>query len=135
MPTIFSYGTFRDPFVQQKLFGRAVPLRPATLQNYALHKGSDGYHGILPCAGISVSGALLSLSERELTIADGWEICPTLYIRRLTSCETDTGPEEAWVYFRTEESSLGDRIADPSVLCTVSHKQLARELDEYLAEL
>lgn len=136
MPYLFSYGTFRSPYVQKRLFGNTVPTEPAALTGYAVYAGRDGYHGLLPCEGAVVNGGLLMLTDREMKIADGWEICPTLYFRREAEVRTVDGrPVFAWIYFRADSGALGLRIEDETLLFTLSQEQLDQELDEYREEL
>jgi gamma-glutamylcyclotransferase (GGCT)/AIG2-like uncharacterized protein YtfP len=135
MNTIFSYGTFRSPYVQERLFGHRIAATPAVLADHAVCAGGDGYHGLLPREGARVSGELLALTDREFEIADGWEIYPTLYDRRELELQTEDGPTLAWVYFRADPKMLGNQLEDGSLLCTLSQDQLDRELDEYTEEL
>lgn len=136
MNYVFSYGTFRSLYVQKRLFGRTVAMKPVALANYAVFAGKDGYHGLLPCKGSTVNGSLLALTDRELEIADGWEICPTLYFRRELKLYTDESTlTHGWVYFRTDPQILEDQIENNNLFFTLSQAQLDRELDEYTKEL
>ncbi|MGE4352547.1 MAG: gamma-glutamylcyclotransferase family protein [Oscillospiraceae bacterium] len=135
MTRIFSYGTFRSPYVQRRLFGHEIPAEDAVLEGYAVFAGADGYHGLLPCPHAAVTGSILNLNDREMEIADGWEICPQMYIRREMPVSIDGTPERAWVYFRADSFKPGKRIEDNGLLCTLPQEQLERELDEYTEEL
>ncbi|RSM45594.1 gamma-glutamylcyclotransferase [Actinoplanes sp. ATCC 53533] len=84
---LFSYGTLRQPAVQQSLFGRAVPTADDVLPGFRLDvvvitdprvvatSGSDR-HPILRRGGDgdSVDGACLELSPAELAAADEYEV-------------------------------------------------------------
>lgn len=135
MNYLFSYGTFRSAYVQGRLFGGQVPMESAVLAGYAVYAGRDGYHGLLPCEGEAVQGGLLRLTDREMKIADGWEICPKLYFRREVEVRTEETSVLAWVYFRTDPTALGGRVENDKLLFTLSQEQLDRELDEYVEEL
>lgn len=136
MNYLFSYGTFRSLYVQGRLFGRTVATKPAKLLDYAVFTGKDGYHGLLPCKGSAVSGSLLTLTDRELEIADGWEICPTLYYRQELELHTDECLlTHGWVYLRTDPQILENQVEDDNLLFTLSQAELDQELDEYTKEL
>lgn len=84
---LFSYGTLRQPEVQQALFGRAVPTVDDVLPGYRLDtvvitdpaviatSGSDR-HPILHRGepDDAVDGAFLELTTAELAAADDYEV-------------------------------------------------------------
>ena len=84
---VFSYGTLRQPEVQQALYGRVVPTTEDALPGYRIDwlpitdpgvvatSGSDR-HPILRRGvdGDSVAGACLELSEADLAATDAYEV-------------------------------------------------------------
>ncbi|MCV7192203.1 gamma-glutamylcyclotransferase family protein [Mycolicibacterium brumae] len=87
MHLLFSYGTLRDPNVQQALFGRPVPCEDDSLPGFELAEvlitdpaviaasGSDR-HPILRRGTPEdvVAGACLRLNDEELAAADDYEV-------------------------------------------------------------
>ena len=99
---LFSYGTLRDQSVQRIIFGNTVPMRPAVLNDWSLHKGADGYLFIKPEVDEKVSGMMLTISQEQLRRADQWEEVP-LYLREKVLVADDDGmQEEVWVYTRRD---------------------------------
>jgi len=84
---LFSYGTLRDPQVQQALFGRRVAESPDALVGYALDWVEIADDGVVALSGASrhsilrrsgdpadrIEGAVLALTEAELALADEYE--------------------------------------------------------------
>lgn len=107
---LFSYGTLRQPEVQQSLFGRAVPTVADTLPGYRLDwltitdpqviatSGSDR-HPILRkgSAGDAVAGVFLELDDGELAAADAYEVDD--YVRSRVVLGSGVA---AWVYLAAE---------------------------------
>jgi diamine N-acetyltransferase len=103
---LFSYGTLRDPSVQQTLFGRRIETVADRLRGFTLDSlvvtdpaviqasGSDR-HPVLRRGGEcdEVAGSALSLTPAELAIADRYEA--ENYVRTLV---TLTSGRSAWVY-------------------------------------
>lgn len=100
---LFSYGTLRDQSVQRIIFGNTVPMRPAVLNDWSLHKGANGYLFIKPESGKNVSGMILTISQEQLYRADQWEEVP-LYLREKVWVSADSGQKEVWVYTRRDGS-------------------------------
>lgn len=108
---LFSYGTLRQPDVQESLFGRSVSTKPDLLPGYRLDwvlitdpdviatSGSDR-HPILRRGSEtdSVAGAYLELSEAELSVADDYEVDD--YVRVGVRLESGVG---AWAYVAADE--------------------------------
>lgn len=109
---LFSYGTLRQPEVQQALFGREVPTQVDALPGFRLEwlhitdpsvvatSGSDR-HPIIRRADPTdrVPGACLELTEDELAAADAYEVAD--YTRadvRLAS------GKQAWVYLAADSA-------------------------------
>ncbi len=104
---LFSYGTLRDASVQQALFGRLIEERPDTLIGYRLGTiemedetvltlSGKAIHLILRYSGDPadrIAGAMLSLTEAEICIADVYET--DAYTRIAATLESGT---TAWVY-------------------------------------
>ena len=108
---LFSYGTLRQPEVQEALFGRPLPTVPDSLPGYRLEwllitdaaviaKSGSDRHPILRKGAMtdSIPGAYLELSERELLAADAYEVDD--YAR--TSVTLASGVD-AWVYVASNE--------------------------------
>ncbi|PZO60245.1 MAG: gamma-glutamylcyclotransferase [Leifsonia xyli] len=109
---MFSYGTLRQPLVQESLFGDHVPTTPDTLPGWRLDwvaitdpevvrtSGSD-LHPILRrgTADDVVEGSTLTLGyEWQLRAVDGYEVADYQRIR----VELTSGLS-AWVYVAADE--------------------------------
>lgn len=84
---LFTYGTLRDPAVQRALFGRRVPGAADALSGFRLGTVTIRDPDVVATSGSEVhlcvdetgdpadrvEGMVLSLSEAELAIADGYE--------------------------------------------------------------
>ena len=106
MPLLFSYGTLRDPEIQQKLFGRelrgsadelpgysSVPIAiadPAFALTYGAQQAMVRYTGNYEDR---TPGVVLELTDSELATADAYE--PVEYERVLTRLASG---RMAWVY-------------------------------------
>ncbi len=94
----FSYGTLLDPEYQRELFGRSVPIQPATLDGWQAVFTPSGYLTIVRRDDARVRGALVTVDERELSICDAWEDVP-LYARvDVTVRLADETPIATWAY-------------------------------------
>ena len=107
---LFSYGTLRQPEVQQALFGREVPTQADALPGFRLEwlritdpvvvatSGSDR-HPIIRQADPTdrVPGACLELTDDELAAADAYEVAD--YTR--TDVRLASG-KQAWVYLAAD---------------------------------
>ena len=104
---LFSYGTLRDPVVQQANFGRELAGREDKILGYRLDQvkitdpqviavSGETHHPILVATGNpadSVDGSVLELTEEELLLADKYEVDDYHRVQApLASGET------AWVY-------------------------------------
>lgn len=110
---LFSYGTLRQPEVQESLFGRAVPTVEDTLPGFRLGwvtitdpavlatSGSDR-HPIIVRAGDRdrVAGACLELTDAELAAADAYEVED--YVRSAVVLGSGV---RAWVYEARDRST------------------------------
>ncbi len=106
---LFTYGTLRDPAVQQRLFGRSVSGTPDAVQGFRLGTVTIADEEVIATSGTTVhlvvdgtgdsadrvEGMVLSLSEAELAIADGYE---TADYRRVAV--TLVSGAEAFLYAR-----------------------------------
>jgi len=103
---LFSYGTLRQPEVQQALFGRLPAGRETTVVGYRLEwltitdaaviatSGSDRHPLLVPDDGsASVAGTVFRLTPAELRAADEYEVDD--YTRVQVPLATG---ESAWVY-------------------------------------
>ncbi|MFZ5974878.1 MAG: gamma-glutamylcyclotransferase family protein [Bacillota bacterium] len=100
---LFSYGTLKEPEIQEILFGQQVEMEKAVLINWRVYCGSDGYFFVRGETGYSVEGCILVLSEEQLHIADRWEEVPS-YIRISTCAYLEDGSAcEVWVYAKPDE--------------------------------
>lgn len=106
MPLLFSYGTLRDPAVQQALFGREVSATPDQLPGFRIEyveitdpeviatSGSDRHPILRPGnPGDVVDGVCLEVDEEQLAAADRYEVDD--YVR--VSVPAVSG-RSAWVY-------------------------------------
>jgi gamma-glutamylcyclotransferase (GGCT)/AIG2-like uncharacterized protein YtfP len=104
---LFSYGTLRQPDVQQATFGRELDGRPDAIVGYDLDyvtitdphviatSGSDRHPILMPTdrAGAAVEGMVFTISEADLAAADEYEVDD---YRRI-AVPLRSG-DEAWVY-------------------------------------
>ena len=107
MPLLFSYGTLRDPMVQQATFGRELTSRDDRLPGYTvtmleitdpdvLAVSGETHHPILVETGDAadaVPGAVLEVTDDDLVAADRYEVDD--YHRILVSLASGV---QAWVY-------------------------------------
>lgn len=107
MPLLFSYGTLRDPAVQQANFGRLLDGREDALPGYRVElveitdpdvlavSGQDQHPIVLPSGDLAdqVPGTVFEVSDEELAAADLYEVDD--YRRVLV--ELASG-DHAWVY-------------------------------------
>jgi gamma-glutamylcyclotransferase (GGCT)/AIG2-like uncharacterized protein YtfP len=96
---LFAYGTLLDPSLQRLLFGAELSRCPAVIPGWTRRVGADGYLFIRPFVGERVDGQLLTLSNKQLAIADLWEEVPLYNRERVTVC-TSQGERSAWTYAR-----------------------------------
>lgn len=110
MPMLFSYGTLRDPAVQQATFGRRLTGQDDRLPRYTVRMleitdpdvlavSGQTHHPILVETGDEgdlVPGAVFELTDDELVAADGYEVDD--YHRVLVSLASGI---RAWVYVAT----------------------------------
>jgi gamma-glutamylcyclotransferase (GGCT)/AIG2-like uncharacterized protein YtfP len=107
MPLLFSYGTLRNPDVQQSNFGRHLTGRSDRILGYRLQVleindpqvlavSGRTHHPVLRATGDlsdSVNGSVLELTDEELRRADEYEVDDYHRVEaRLASGDT------AWVY-------------------------------------
>ncbi|MBB2941091.1 gamma-glutamylcyclotransferase (GGCT)/AIG2-like uncharacterized protein YtfP [Actinoplanes lutulentus] len=107
MPLLFSYGTLRDPNVQQINFGRLLAGRDDRILGFRLEQveitdphvlavSGRTHHPILIATGHpgdEVAGAVLELTDDELRAADDYEVDD---YRRVEAPLASGGT--AWVY-------------------------------------
>jgi gamma-glutamylcyclotransferase (GGCT)/AIG2-like uncharacterized protein YtfP len=74
---LFVYGTLRDAEYQRALFGRTLPMRPATLPDWAAVVAENGYLTLVRAPGERVDGDLIVLDDDALALADAWEEVPS----------------------------------------------------------
>jgi hypothetical protein len=84
---LFTYGTLRDPAVQQRLFGRLIPGQPDAIPGFRLATVTITDAAVIATSGTAihriveetgdpadrVDGTVLSLTPAELDIADAYE--------------------------------------------------------------
>jgi gamma-glutamylcyclotransferase (GGCT)/AIG2-like uncharacterized protein YtfP len=106
---LFTYGTLRDPVVQQRLFGRLVPGFPDAIPGFRLGEVTISDEAAIATSGTAVHlvvdrtddpadrvvGMVLALTPAELEIADAYE---TADYRRVTV--TLASGAEAFLYAR-----------------------------------
>jgi gamma-glutamylcyclotransferase (GGCT)/AIG2-like uncharacterized protein YtfP len=108
---IFAYGTLRDAEYQQALFDRALRTRPAVLPGWLVVIAEGGFLTLVPAAGETASGDLVTVDDAALAIADAWEEVP-LYARLEVEAHAGDGATvTASVYVRetmsTERATAG----------------------------
>jgi gamma-glutamyl AIG2-like cyclotransferase len=107
MPLLFSYGTLRDPAVQQANFGRELPARDDRILGFRLDVldiadpqviavSGQAQHPILVPTGDptdSIAGSVLELTDDDLLRADAYEVDDY----RRVEASLASG-DNAWVY-------------------------------------
>ena len=108
--SLFAYGTLQSAAVQLAIFGRQLQSRPDALVGYRLITieiedqdfivtSGTAYHRTLQFTGVAsdiVNGTVLSLTSRELTLADAYE--PSGYKRLEVQLQSGSS---AWVYINS----------------------------------
>ena len=96
---IFLYGTLCDPDLLGIVAGTHLPARPAQLAGHrvAWAEGQN-FPLILKAPGEMVDGLLVKATGTEQKRLDFYELGFGYALRPMT-VETDTGPEEALIYF------------------------------------
>jgi gamma-glutamylcyclotransferase (GGCT)/AIG2-like uncharacterized protein YtfP len=95
---LFSYGTLKDEYVQNKIFGKSVPAKAAKLENHQVKIDADGFFHLV-LGNQSVYGLVLELSNIDLLRADQWEEVP-VYERERIQVEVDGQVVEVWTYMK-----------------------------------
>lgn len=103
MIEVFAYGTLRDPEYQFALFGRVLPMRPASLPGWLAVVAEGGYLSLVRSGGESAAGDLLALDAAALALADAWEEVP-LYERLPVEVRSGGATVAAFVYVRPTAS-------------------------------
>jgi gamma-glutamylcyclotransferase (GGCT)/AIG2-like uncharacterized protein YtfP len=100
---LFTYGTFRDPEIQEILFGSSRRTRKAMLIGWSVFASDeDGYLFIKPDANGIVHGSAMELNATDLHIADRWEDVP-FYRREKVTIHLENNSElAAWAYSRRQ---------------------------------
>lgn len=129
MELLFTYGTFRDLFIQEAFFKRPVTMQPATLEGYAVFCGEDGFFTIAEAAKAVTKGFVLALYPHEMWIADQWEEVP-FYEREKRKVDTDDSQVEAWVYLKTVENS-GVKVDNAQMSAAVTLVELEDEIKKF----
>ncbi|WP_203717696.1 gamma-glutamylcyclotransferase family protein [Asanoa siamensis] len=107
MPLLFSYGTLRDPAVQQANFGRPLTGHPDAVPGYRLGVLTITDAEVVALSGTaehpvatpspnptdSIAGVVFEITDAELEAADGYEVAD--YKRVLLPLASGA---EAWVY-------------------------------------
>lgn len=106
---LFTYGTLRDPAVQQRLFGRLLPGSPDAIPGFRLGSVTISDEAAIATSGTAVhlvvdetgdpddrvEGIVLQLTPAELAVADAYETAD--YRRVIVTLAS--GPE-AFLYAR-----------------------------------
>jgi gamma-glutamylcyclotransferase (GGCT)/AIG2-like uncharacterized protein YtfP len=101
---LFAYGTLRDAEYQHALFGRALPMRPATLAGWAAVIAEGGYLTVVRAPGETLAGDLVDLDDAALARADAWEEVPLYERIRAEARPADGEPVPCWLYVRPTAS-------------------------------
>ncbi|SIR76223.1 gamma-glutamylcyclotransferase family protein [Williamsia sterculiae] len=113
MHRLFSYGTLRDPAVQQGVFGRDVVTVDAALRGFRLGWVTITDPGVIAMSGTDrhrivrpgdpsdvVDGAYLELTDDELRAADDYEVDD--YVRVAAALASG---ERVWVYVAATDAA------------------------------
>ncbi|MEU4162109.1 gamma-glutamylcyclotransferase family protein [Actinoplanes sp. NPDC026670] len=112
MPLLFSYGTLRDPAVQQANYGRELAGSDDRLPGYTVNLleitdpqvlaiSGQTHHPIVVETGDrndSVAGTVFEITDAELIATDGYEVDD--YRRQLTTLASG---KQAWVYVQAPQ--------------------------------
>jgi len=102
---LFVYGTLRDEEYQRALFGRALPMRPATLPDWATVLAENGYLTVIRAPGERVNGDLIALDDDALALADAWEDVPSYERLPIEARDGAGAAVPAFVYVRATAST------------------------------
>ena len=99
--SLFVYGSLLDPDERERLIGRRIQAKAASLRGY--ERGRKRYFYVTKRDGTDVEGAILAgLSNDELAVLDGYEDVPSLYTReRINVLDTTGAIVECWIYLPT----------------------------------
>lgn len=100
MNRLFVYGTLRDAEYQQALFGRTLPMRPATLPDWAAVIAENGYLTVVRAPGERVDGDLIAPDDEALALADAWEDVPSYERVPIEARDGEGTAVAAFVYVR-----------------------------------
>jgi gamma-glutamylcyclotransferase (GGCT)/AIG2-like uncharacterized protein YtfP len=101
---LFVYGTLRDAEYQRALFGRMLPMRPATLPDWAAVVAENGYLTVVCAPGERVDGDLITLDDDALALADAWEEVPSYERLPIEARDGGGAAVPAFVYVRPSAS-------------------------------
>ena len=95
------YGALLDAKLRRRLVGRELRAEPAQLSGY--EKGRTRYFFVVPRAGASVTGEILSeLLPDDFVVLDRYEDTPLLYTRERAQVQNLAGEQvRCWVYLPT----------------------------------
>jgi gamma-glutamylcyclotransferase (GGCT)/AIG2-like uncharacterized protein YtfP len=98
---LFVYGVLLDAKVRGRVLGRELPSEPALLPGY--ERGRKRYFFVVPRAGASVSGEILSeLLPDDFAALDRYEAVPRLYTRERAQVQNATAQWiSCWIYLPT----------------------------------
>jgi len=98
---LFVYGALLDAKLRRRLVGRELRAEPAQLSGY--EKGRTRYFFVVPRAGASVTGEILSeLLPEDFAVLDRYEDTPLLYTRERAQVQDLAGEQvSCWVYLPT----------------------------------
>jgi gamma-glutamylcyclotransferase (GGCT)/AIG2-like uncharacterized protein YtfP len=98
---LFVYGALLDAKLRHGLLGRELRGEPAQLSGY--ERGRKRYFFVVPRAGASVTGEILSeLLPDDFVVLDRYEDTPLLYTRERAQVQNLAGKQvTCWVYLPT----------------------------------
>jgi gamma-glutamylcyclotransferase (GGCT)/AIG2-like uncharacterized protein YtfP len=96
---LFVYGTLMDEERLERLVGRRLPRRPATLEGFTRVLAAHGYPTIVPQPGSRVEGVLVEgVEATALAALDAYEDVGRLYVRRPAEVLVEGEPVACEVY-------------------------------------
>lgn len=122
MLPLFSYGTLRDPELQQALFDRTYETRPAVLHGYVI-VSTGGYLSAMQSEGDSICGALVELDEAGYAIADRWEDLDVYVRQAAVAVDQDGNRLPCFLYVRPDQR--GEIVVDGRLSDFSREKMLA----------
>lgn len=131
MLPLFSYGTLRDPELQEALFDRTFTTAAATLHGYVI-VSTGTYLTATKHPGGFIRGALVRLDEEGYRIADRWENLE-VYVRK-EAVALDEAGNRVPCFFYLRPDMQGAIVTDER-LSDLPREQMLAEIRAFRAQI